>query len=46
MNAAKWLWLMNRFDFGLVRVFLVTVQEKVTLAQIGQQPTAPLSILH
>jgi hypothetical protein len=46
MNAANKLCLMNRYDFGLVRVFFVTLQEKEASVRTGPQPTAPLSILH
>jgi hypothetical protein len=46
MSGIKALSLMNRFDFGLDRVFLVTVQEKDAALRTAPQPTAPLSILH
>jgi hypothetical protein len=37
---------MNRFDFGPIRVFFVTLKEKVTPVRTSPQPTARLSILH
>lgn len=46
MNAANRLWLRNRFDFGPIRVFFVTVEKNVGPVRMGPQPTAPLSILH